>query len=53
MTYNGRPLYRFVQDQKRGDVNGQGVTAFGAPWFVLSASGNEVSRKRSGGGSGY
>jgi len=43
VTYNGHPLYRFAQDHKRGDVAGQGVTAFGARWFTLSAAGNQVS----------
>ena len=43
VTYNGHPLYRFTQDHKPGDVTGQGVTAFGAQWFTLSAAGNQVS----------
>ena len=30
VTYNGHPLYLFIKDKKPGDVNGQGVTAFGA-----------------------
>jgi predicted lipoprotein with Yx(FWY)xxD motif len=47
VTYNGHPLYLFVDDQSPGDVNGQGSTAFGAPWFVLSATGNQISSKPS------
>jgi predicted lipoprotein with Yx(FWY)xxD motif len=43
LTYNGHPLYLYVADHKPGDVNGQGVTAFGAPWYVLSPAGNQVS----------
>lgn len=43
VTYNGHPLYLFADDQKAGDVNGQGVTAFGAPWFVLSPAGAQIS----------
>jgi predicted lipoprotein with Yx(FWY)xxD motif len=43
ITYNGHPLYLFVKDQKPGDVNGQGVVAFGAGWFALSPSGDQVS----------
>jgi predicted lipoprotein with Yx(FWY)xxD motif len=43
LTYNGHPLYLYVADQKPGDVNGQGVTAFGAPWYALSPAGNQVS----------
>jgi predicted lipoprotein with Yx(FWY)xxD motif len=53
VTYNGHPLYLFVKDHKPGDVNGQGVTAFGAAWFAVSAAGNQISSKpsRHGGGS--
>jgi predicted lipoprotein with Yx(FWY)xxD motif len=53
VTYKGHPLYLFVKDHKPGDVNGQGVTAFGAAWFAVSAAGNQISSKpsRHGGGS--
>jgi predicted lipoprotein with Yx(FWY)xxD motif len=54
VTYNGHPLYLFSADQKPGDVNGQGVDAFGGLWYVLSASGDEVTTSAgSGGGLGY
>ncbi len=43
VTYNGHPLYLFVKDKKPGDVKGQGVIAFGAGWFALSPSGNQIS----------
>jgi predicted lipoprotein with Yx(FWY)xxD motif len=52
VTYNGHPLYTFVKDQKPGDVNGQGVTAFGASWFALSPSGNQASAPASSSGGG-
>ena len=56
VTYNGHPLYLFVKDHKPGDVKGQGVVAFGAPWFAVSPSGNQISASASsstrGGGSG-
>jgi predicted lipoprotein with Yx(FWY)xxD motif len=53
VTYNGHPLYRFAQDHKPGDVAGQGLTAFGAQWFTLSAAGNQLtSSPPSSGGSG-
>ncbi|HTY95707.1 MAG TPA: hypothetical protein VMB91_01615 [Solirubrobacteraceae bacterium] len=42
VTYNGHPLYLFVEDRSPADTNGQGVNAFGAKWFVLSPSGNTV-----------
>jgi predicted lipoprotein with Yx(FWY)xxD motif len=61
VTYNGHPLYLFADDQNPGDVEGQGVTAFGAAWFVLSTEGSQISAKpastsgggNSGGSSGY
>ena len=61
LTYNGHPLYAYAGDQKPGEVNGQGVTAFGALWYALSPAGNKVSGSPSGigagassqGGSGY
>jgi predicted lipoprotein with Yx(FWY)xxD motif len=43
VTYNGHPLYTFVQDQNAGDTKGEGVNAYGAKWFALSASGDEVT----------
>jgi predicted lipoprotein with Yx(FWY)xxD motif len=56
VTYNGHPLYLFIKDQKPGQTNGQGVTAFGAAWFALTPSGNQASAPASssggGGGSG-
>jgi pyruvate/2-oxoglutarate dehydrogenase complex dihydrolipoamide acyltransferase (E2) component len=52
VTYHGHPLYAFVKDHKPGDVNGQGVTAFGAGWFAVSPAGNEISSKPSGHGKG-
>ena len=61
LTYHGHPLYLFVHDSKPGEVNGEGVTAFGAPWYALSPAGNQVSGSAFGsgtvagppGGSGY
>jgi predicted lipoprotein with Yx(FWY)xxD motif len=42
VTYAGHPLYRFINDKAAGDVAGQGVNAFGAPWFVVSPSGAQI-----------
>jgi predicted lipoprotein with Yx(FWY)xxD motif len=54
VTYNGHPLYLFSGDQKAGDTNGQGVSAFGDRWYVLSSSGDEITTAAgSGGGFGY
>ncbi|HUO73526.1 MAG TPA: hypothetical protein VMU39_22345 [Solirubrobacteraceae bacterium] len=42
VTYKGHPLYYFVKDKDDGDAYGEGSTAFGAGWYVLSPSGNKV-----------
>jgi len=59
VTYNGHPVYLFSQDQKPGETNGEGVSAFGASWFALSPTGNQVAAPApsgsisSGGAGGY
>lgn len=55
VTYNSHPVYLYQGDQKAGDTNGQGLTAFGGSWFALSQTGNQVSGQpsSSGGGNGY
>jgi predicted lipoprotein with Yx(FWY)xxD motif len=52
LAYNGHPLYLYAGDQKTGDLNGQGVTAFGAAWYVLSPTGSQVTSSPSGSGAG-
>jgi len=42
VTYAGHPLYYFVSDKKAGDVSGQAINAFGAPWYVVSPSGTRI-----------
>jgi predicted lipoprotein with Yx(FWY)xxD motif len=42
VTYHGHPLYYYVGDNGPGDTAGQGLDQFGARWFVLAPSGNEV-----------
>lgn len=39
VTYGGHPLYRYLEDTKAGQTNGQGSNGFGAKWWVLAASG--------------
>lgn len=53
VTYNGHPLYTFINDKEPGEVNGEGVTAFGAAWFAVSPAGSQISSqpKRHGTGS--
>ena len=42
VTYKGHPLYYYAGDKSAGDINGQGMDAFGAEWFVLSPKGSKV-----------
>jgi predicted lipoprotein with Yx(FWY)xxD motif len=42
VTYHGHPLYYYVGDNGPGDTAGQGLDQFGAKWFVLAPSGNEI-----------
>ncbi len=51
VIYNGHPLYYFSGDQSAGQMNGEGVNAFGAKWFVLSPAGDKVVKTGSSGGS--
>jgi predicted lipoprotein with Yx(FWY)xxD motif len=55
VTYDGHPLYFYQGDSKVGDANGQAVNAFGAPWYVLSPSGDAITTalSTSSGGNGY
>ncbi|MDQ6885239.1 MAG: hypothetical protein M3077_13560 [Candidatus Dormibacteraeota bacterium] len=47
VTYSGHPLYYFVSDTKPGDTNGEGSTAFGAGWDVLSPTGAKIEKSGS------
>lgn len=42
VTYNQHPLYYYAGDTAAGQLNGQGLNAFGAGWDVLSPSGNKI-----------
>lgn len=47
VTYNGRPLYLFVEDKAPGEANGNDFDGFGAEWYALTKSGE---KPKSGGG---
>jgi predicted lipoprotein with Yx(FWY)xxD motif len=47
-TYNGHPLYLYQGDTQPGQVNGQGVTAFGAQWLAVAPTGGAISSQTSG-----
>jgi predicted lipoprotein with Yx(FWY)xxD motif len=44
VTYGGHPLYYYVADRKPGQLSGQGLDQFGAPWWVISPAGKEIHR---------
>lgn len=48
-TVAGWPVYTFSQDQKPGDVNGEGFSDFGGIWYAVSPAGQPV--KAAGGSS--
>lgn len=41
-TVGGWPLYTYIQDQKPGDVTGEGISSFGGVWYAVSPSGQPV-----------
>lgn len=46
VTFAGQPLYYFASDKQPGDINGQGLTAYGGNWYVLSPSGEAIKAPR-------
>jgi predicted lipoprotein with Yx(FWY)xxD motif len=46
VTYNRHPLYTFVKDTKKGQTNGEGLSAFGAGWNAISPAGTKVERQK-------
>ena len=58
VTYGGHPLYYYAEDEKPGDMNGQGSKEFGAEWYVVGPNGSKVeageeSKSEDTGRSGY
>jgi predicted lipoprotein with Yx(FWY)xxD motif len=42
VTYGGHPLYYYAPDRQRGQITGQALDQFGAPWYVLTPAGREI-----------
>lgn len=42
VTYNGHPLYTFVDDAAPGDANGQGLDDFDGIWNLISPAGEPI-----------
>jgi predicted lipoprotein with Yx(FWY)xxD motif len=43
VTYNGHPLYYYVGDSGAGTATGQGSDQFGAKWWLVTPSGDDVT----------
>jgi predicted lipoprotein with Yx(FWY)xxD motif len=41
VTYDGHPVYGFVEDKKPGETNGNDFDGFGAEWYALEPNGEE------------
>ncbi len=44
VTLGGLPLYRFANDKAKGQANGNGISAFGGTWHVVTASSTRPDR---------
>jgi predicted lipoprotein with Yx(FWY)xxD motif len=44
VTYAGHPLYTYEGDTAPGQATGQGSSAFGAPWWVVTPAGAALQR---------
>jgi predicted lipoprotein with Yx(FWY)xxD motif len=42
VTYAGHPLYYYAGDTGAGQTTGQALSQFGAPWYVVAASGQAI-----------
>ena len=42
VTYAGHPLYYYAPDRARGQITGQALNQFGAPWYALAPSGTDI-----------
>lgn len=45
VTYDGWPLYYFIQDQETGQAVGQHIKSFGGEWYLLRADGEKVGHE--------
>jgi predicted lipoprotein with Yx(FWY)xxD motif len=41
-TYNGMPLYYYEDDERPGDIKGQGKQEFGGLWYLVSPNGQAI-----------
>jgi predicted lipoprotein with Yx(FWY)xxD motif len=43
-TYGGHPLYRYDDDHKAGQTEGEGSKEFGAEWYAVAPSGKKIDK---------
>ncbi|MBO0811442.1 MAG: hypothetical protein J2P23_05290 [Microlunatus sp.] len=43
VTYGGHPLYTYKPDASAGATTGQGVSGFGAKWWLIAPSGQPIT----------
>jgi predicted lipoprotein with Yx(FWY)xxD motif len=48
VTYNGWPLYYYVQDRGREEASGQDKHGFGGEWYLVAPDGNKVQAEDGG-----
>ena len=57
VTYDGHPLYTYAGDSGPGMTNGQGVSTYGALWWVVAPNGKVIKtaaqQTSTSGGGGY
>ncbi len=44
VTYNGWPLYYYVNDKRSGDTKGQDIKAFGGEWYLVTPRGEKAEK---------
>lgn len=44
VTYDGHPLYYFLEDTATGSLKGQGSDNFGAKWWLVAPSGTAITK---------
>jgi predicted lipoprotein with Yx(FWY)xxD motif len=47
VTYNNHPLYTYALDKQSGRTKGEGIAAFGAKWYALTAKGTAIVKATS------